>query len=223
MPANVYVDAFNLYYGCLRNTPYRWLDIAALCALEFPGLAINRIRVFTAEVKAHPRDPHQPLRQRAYLDALRTLPNPSIHLGRYSRNKVRMEEAPPPLPPGSPPPPPPPPVPKLVWVWKNEEKGSDVNLATYLLLDAFDQDCTEAIVLSNDSDLEEPIRIVRSRFLPVRLLYPCSGSRSPSYHLRVASAATGSPHLISQANLALAQFPDPVVGPGGPIHKPATW
>jgi hypothetical protein len=24
---NVYVDAFNLYYGCIRDTPYRWLDL----------------------------------------------------------------------------------------------------------------------------------------------------------------------------------------------------
>jgi hypothetical protein len=37
-------------------------------------------------------------------------------------------------------------------VIKTEEKGSDVNLATYLLLDAFKQDCEAAVVISNDSD-----------------------------------------------------------------------
>lgn len=123
MAANVYVDAFNLYYGCLRGTPYKWLDLAELCRLELPGLPINRIRVFAAAVKAHPRDPQQPVRQAVYFRALRTIPNLSIHLGRYSRNKVRMEEAPPPPPPGTPAPPLPP-RPKLVEVWKNEEKGS---------------------------------------------------------------------------------------------------
>ena len=37
MKTNVYVDAFNLYYGCCKNTPYRWLDIAQLCRLNCPG------------------------------------------------------------------------------------------------------------------------------------------------------------------------------------------
>jgi hypothetical protein len=32
MRTNVYVDAFNLYYGCLKGTPYRLLDLAALVA-----------------------------------------------------------------------------------------------------------------------------------------------------------------------------------------------
>ncbi len=31
MLTNVYVDGFNLYYGCLKGTPYRWLDLGALC------------------------------------------------------------------------------------------------------------------------------------------------------------------------------------------------
>jgi hypothetical protein len=42
MRTNVYVDAFNLYYGCLRGTPYRWLDLAALCRRLLPNDEINR-------------------------------------------------------------------------------------------------------------------------------------------------------------------------------------
>ena len=30
MRTRVYVDAFNLYYGALRGTPYKWLDLDAL-------------------------------------------------------------------------------------------------------------------------------------------------------------------------------------------------
>ena len=26
----IYIDGYNLYYGCLRNTPYKWLDVLAL-------------------------------------------------------------------------------------------------------------------------------------------------------------------------------------------------
>lgn len=34
----VYVDGFNLYYGCLQGTPYRWLNVVALG----PGMGIVR-------------------------------------------------------------------------------------------------------------------------------------------------------------------------------------
>jgi hypothetical protein len=36
MATNVYVDAFNLYYGCLKGTPYRWLDLGTLCTRLLP-------------------------------------------------------------------------------------------------------------------------------------------------------------------------------------------
>jgi hypothetical protein len=52
---NVYVDAFNLYYGSLKGTPYRWLDLGALCARLLPKDQINRIRYFTATVSARAR------------------------------------------------------------------------------------------------------------------------------------------------------------------------
>jgi hypothetical protein len=69
VPTNVYVDGFNLYYGCLRGTPHKWLDLDALCRRLFPRDRINRIRYFTAIVSARPGDPQQPRRQQAYLRA----------------------------------------------------------------------------------------------------------------------------------------------------------
>jgi hypothetical protein len=54
---NVYVDGFNLYYGCLRNTPYKWLDIAKLCRFLLPEYRVNRLRYFTARITARPADP----------------------------------------------------------------------------------------------------------------------------------------------------------------------
>ncbi len=51
MKTNVYIDGFNLYYGCLKGTPHRWLDLAAFCQASFPPPRnqINRIRYFTAQ------------------------------------------------------------------------------------------------------------------------------------------------------------------------------
>jgi hypothetical protein len=74
MATNVYVDAFNLYYGCLKGTPYRWLDLGALCRRLLPKDRINRIRYFTATVSARPDNPDAPQRQQVYLRALETIP-----------------------------------------------------------------------------------------------------------------------------------------------------
>lgn len=50
-------DEFNLYYGCIKGTSYRWLDILKLYQTEFPSNTIHRIRYFTARVQARPSDP----------------------------------------------------------------------------------------------------------------------------------------------------------------------
>ena len=59
MKTNVYIDGFNFYYGCLKGTPHRWLDLAAFCQASFPPPRnqINRIRYFTAHVNARPNHP----------------------------------------------------------------------------------------------------------------------------------------------------------------------
>ena len=41
---NIYIDGFNLYYGALKGSPYRWLDVKRLCELSLhPKHVINRI------------------------------------------------------------------------------------------------------------------------------------------------------------------------------------
>jgi hypothetical protein len=117
---NVYVDGFNLYYGCLKGTPYKWLDLDAMCRRLLPKHELSRIRYFTAIISARPLDPSGPVRQQAYLRALATMPHVSIHLGHFLTSHVRMPLA---VPPAR--------GPRTVEVIKTEEKGSDVNLATY--------------------------------------------------------------------------------------------
>ena len=210
MRTNFYVDAFNLYYGCLKNTAYKWLNLEHFCQLSFPADRVHRIRYCTALVKARPTDPQQPIRQQTYLRALRTLACVSIHYGHYLQKAVMMPYATPPAA-----------GPATVRVLKSEEKGSDVNLATTLLVDAFDGDFQQAVIVSNDSDLAYPIEVVRKKFgLPVIVLFPCSGSRKPSYHL--SQVASASP-LINPAHLAAAQFANPMNDAIGQFHKPPSW
>ena len=94
MKANVYVDGFNLYYGAVKDTPYRWLDIAKMCQLLLPRDQISQIKYFTALVDPRPNDPDQPTRQQVYLRALRTIPNLSIVYGHFLTHQVMMPLAP---------------------------------------------------------------------------------------------------------------------------------
>ena len=115
----------------------------------------------------------------------------------------------------------------LVRVVKQEEKGSDVNLATYLLMDAFDDEYEGAVIVSNDSDLAEPIRLVRTRFKKrVIVLHPCSnGNRTPNQKLRIAAGLrSGKPSMVVEDRLLPAcQFPPRLRDAGGGFHKPSGW
>jgi uncharacterized LabA/DUF88 family protein len=212
MKTNVYIDGFNLYFGCLKRTPHRWLDLDAFCRASFPPPRnqLNHIRYFTAHVNARPNNPQQRLRQQTYLRALRTIPHLTIHLGSYLEKPVRMPLHPPPAT-----------GPKTVQVMKSEEKGSDVNLAAYLLVDAFDDEYEAAVVVSNDSDLAEPIRLVRRKFRKtVLVLHPCGPGRKRSIELRnVASKSIN----VDASLLAGCQFPPTLNDVVGTIHKPASW
>jgi hypothetical protein len=114
---NVYVDGFNLYYGAAKNTPFKWVDLSALCAAVLPGIHIGRIRYFTALVNPTPSDPDIRQRQEAYIRALETLPNLTVHYGHYLQSTVSMRLAAPLL--GGA---------RYADVLKMEEKGSDVNI-----------------------------------------------------------------------------------------------
>lgn len=207
MATNVYVDAFNLYYGCLKGTPYRWLDLGALCTRLLPKDQINRIRYFTATVSARPDNPDAPQRQQVYLRALETVPDLSIHYGHYLSHVTRMPLASP-RPGGA----------RTVEVIKTEEKGSDVNLATFLLLDAFKRDCDVSVVISNDSDLKLPIEVVQSELgLRVGVLNPHPPARrsralQPTFFKQIRTSA-----------LAACQFPVGLTDAKGAIKRPANW
>jgi uncharacterized LabA/DUF88 family protein len=107
----------------------------------------------------------------------------------------------------------------VVRVHKTEEKGSDVNLACHLLLDAFRQRFDVGVILSNDSDLVEPIRIATQDLgCTIGLLSPVG---NPNPALRQASSFV---RRINTADLVAAQFPDTVVtADGSKATRPTEW
>jgi uncharacterized LabA/DUF88 family protein len=151
MKTIVCVDAFNLYYGALKHTAYKWLNIRKMCELALPKNQIARICVCTARVKARPNDPQPPVRQAMLFRALKTLPDLEIIEGHFLAHKVYMRLVNPP-----------PSGPEMARVIKTEEKGSDVNLATALLRDAYENCFDAAVLVSGDSDLLSPVQVVKN-------------------------------------------------------------
>jgi NYN domain len=202
---NVYIDGFNLYYGAVKGSPYKWLNLVALCHRMLPNDTIQSIEYFTAIVSARPFDPGLPVRQHVYLRALRTIPNIPICYGHFLTHSCRMVLT------GSNPI-------KKVWVDKTEEKGSDVNIAAHLLHEAYQKKFEVAVLITNDSDLVEPVRIVRRVLnLPVGILNP------QQHHSTVLKAEATFMKRIRQTDVAACQFPPIMNDAKGQFHKPSTW
>ena len=208
IPSVVYVDGFNLYYGAVKGTPYKWLDISKMVQLILPKNQVLKVKYFTALVNARPQDPDQPLRQQIYLRALKTIPNFEIILGHFLSHEVSMPLAN--CPPGQQ---------RYAQVIKTEEKGSDVNLATHLLHDGYQGAYGVAIVISNDSDLVEAIKIVRNELKKgVIVLNPFKDTPSQELN-RVATFVKP----IRQGVLADSQFPGRLKDRNGSFYKPPGW
>jgi hypothetical protein len=102
-------------------------------------------------------------------------------------------------------------------VIKTEVKGSDVNLAIFLLLDAFKMDCQTAVVLSNDSDLKEPITVAQGE------LGLIVGSSTRTRRSAEAGLQPTFFKQIRESALRTCQFPRVLTDADGKIHKPARW
>lgn len=231
---HVYVDGFNLYHGLKEMaghgpelTQWKWLDINALSQRLAPHDDVVGIRYFTARVKFSDVDAQKQDRQQVFLRALHTLPNVTVHYGTFLRKKKRV-----PL------------VDELgswrYWairrlgldlkrhadggisipIWKVEEKGSDVNLATYLLLDAFNDHFDRALLFTNDTDLCEPVRlVVQSMAKEVFIVNPRGHSQPAAALKKVASGV----RTLRAAAVVASQFSNPMTDSVGEFTKPADW
>lgn len=105
-----------------------------------------------------------------------------------------------------------------VGVIQEEEKGSDVNLASYLLIDGFNDEYDVAIVVSNDSDLAEPIRLAREQL----------GRQVILLNLRRNTAidrqgVADYQRVVRLGPIKSSQFPETLKDVNGTFTKPETW
>lgn len=200
----------------IPKTSYKWLNIQALAEQMLPHNDVLKVKYYTANIRSR-SDTQKSLRQETFLRALRTLPKVEIYKGHFSLKQANRELAKPDWltrirrwlgqPVGMNP---------LVRVYDPKEKGSDVNLAVHLVNDAWHDRFDVAVVLSNDNDLLEAIRIVRQeRGKKVGIINP-HRDPNPQLHSQVDFV-----RQLRATDLASAQFPDQI--PGTNIHKPIGW
>lgn len=222
---SIYVDGFNLYYRALKGTKFKWLNIEALCKLilhKTPN--ITEINYYTARVKQLDPTYTDQADQAEYIRALETLNDFKIHYGNFQVTTKAMRLASPLwMRPRFDPP-----VnlatctvlPDVARVIKTEEKGSDVNLGVHLVRDAFTNKFDIAVVITNDTDLVEPLRIVSKE--AGKKLVLLSPVQNPAGSLK--QLLSGSPLFITSSHLGRCQFPDPYIDKNGrEIRKPADW
>lgn len=233
-----YIDGLNFYYGAVKGTPHKWVDFEALCRQLTPDDNITKIRYFTARVKPRFPDDRAHERQNAFLRAIARSDLVEITFGHFrldfrwrplaeakypphdlfrpelrprwairlllNRARRRSRD-------GA----------TVARVKVPEEKGSDVNLASHLLHDAFHGRCTRAVVVTNDSDLETPISMAVQLGVDVTLVNPHFRRRANQSLLKAAN----TPQIVlTEEMIARSQMPTPAVGRNGKqIHKPHQW
>ena len=215
MTANVYIDGYNLYYGLLKGTPWKWLDLWAFArALLKDDIELLSVKYFTAQIKTHPHDPAATDRQKIYLQALTAQGKVQVIHGFYNKNKIHApiadkrcdgcETAP--L--------------GLVPVYRLEEKRSDVNLAVSLITDAATDGADCLLLVTGDSDQVGTVEAARHRFGKQVIVF--NPHAAVSKHLKWAATYYKN---IPRDLPARCQLPDviPVGTHGNVITRPAVW
>jgi hypothetical protein len=140
-----YIDGFNLYFG-LRQQGWRkfmWLDLTKLSAsVLLPHCELTHTKYFTSRVRGNLGKQQ---RQSAFLDAIATLSNLTIYWGRYQPDTKQCQNC------GH-------------YAQNPQEKKTDVNIATQIMCDAFNDRFDTALLISGDTDLVPPIEAVKSLF-----------------------------------------------------------
>ena len=170
--AIVYIDGFNLHFGlrastlCQQKTKQLskrcyWLDLQKVAQHLVQDRELVSVKYFTARIKGN--DVKQQ-RQTAFLGAIQHYCDKvTIHEGRFllremmcSRCRVVTTDI---L------------CPKCQHInHLPEEKKSDVNIASQMLKDAFENRFDVAYLISGDSDMVPPVEIIRAMVPPKKVI-----------------------------------------------------
>ena len=214
--AIAYIDGYNLYYGMLKGSLYKWLDLKRFVrSLIRPEFEVVAVKYFTATIKTHPYDPPAVDRQKIYLQAIKAFGGVEVVYGFYSKRRALAPLSNPKCAPCD--------VSKagLVPIQKLEEKRSDVNLAAALVSDAALGKADCFVVVTGDADQVGAIETVRHVFKKTVVVF--NPHEAESHHLKSVASYY---HNIPRDLPAKCQLPDVVpYGSRGDrfIHRPPAW
>ncbi len=220
-----YIDGYNFYYGLLKDTGYKWLDVAELlkkiCNIQNPKYEIILSKYFTSPVLTRVATKgelsHQS--QNTYHKALTIThgENIEIIMGYHS-----LEKGTPPIYEH--------PIQKdnKVEVWKLEEKQTDVNIALHMYRDAIKQSCDQIILVSSDSDLEPALKMIKEDVpeMEIGLILPRkkpTNKKNRPGNEKLSRLANWTRSYISEEELELFQLPEKVPTKKKPAIKPQYW
>lgn len=213
--AIVYVDGFNLYRRCLEHYPEaKWLDLPVLMDHLLPDHRVLHVHYFTALIRAGVGDdPQGPIRQQTYIRALETTGRVTPHYGTYRMDKRLMPKHPAEMGEDG--------ALVRVAVRKTEEKGSDVNLAVRMLLDAHRNEANLYCMLTNDSDQVTTVRTLQEEVgVAVGWISPLTTLRQSKDLKKTAPAFIA---CVTAEALMASQFPDEVRHGRQILRRPAQW
>lgn len=197
----VYVDGFNLYHGLHDKTgrQHLWLDLAKLAKSLRPKQQLVGVRYFTATVL---NDPTAQASQGHYIEALsKKYPGVvEVILGRYQAKTMQCRFC------------------HHSYV-SYEEKETDVNMATSIVVDAARGAFDAAIIISGDSDVAPAVRAARAnqQNLFIAAAFPPGRFSQELKHLMPASF-----HInLNKVNQAL--LPDTFEAGGKTFTRPEKW
>lgn len=231
----IYIDGYNFYYGCLRGTPHKWLDLLPLFVKHILPSALVKdgdghirqstllpspsIKFFTAKIiESVARAPDSVSSQARYHTALRKLHGGRIELieGYYAVNKMKVKivdaEDPDRAPREC----------QEIQAWKVEEKQSDVNLALQVYHDAITGQIDHAVIVTNDTDIAPALEMLRAHTnVLIGVVVPTTNHTRPPNTDLVKLAHWTRRHINSN-ELAGCQLPRVIQGKR-PTTKPESW
>ncbi|TAL62668.1 MAG: NYN domain-containing protein [Bacteroidetes bacterium] len=196
----VYIDGFNMYFGILEAgfLNCKWLNISKLINnLLQANQELVEIKYFTSRVS---NNPDKQKRQTIYIEALESV-GIKIFYGHYQRDKTECRQC------GN--------------TWPTfHEKMTDVNIATQIIIDAYQDKYDMALLISGDSDLVPPIKAIHDHFKHKRVFVAFPPKR---HNASVALVAKGS-MMIGRKKLVDSLFDEEVPKKDGFIlKKPKEW
>ncbi len=225
MDTIIYIDGYNLYYGRLRHTSYKWLDpfelFQTILKVQNPSSNIVKIKYFTAPVKANFASHGQAsaAAQNSYHRALKHLYGDRIEIiqgyhtvekGNPPRYKKPIDKD------------------DRVEIWNFEEKQTDVNLALHMYRDALTENISQQILVSNDSDLELPLKLIHEdkSKITIGLIIPRAkptGSRTRPTNKSLSQYSHWTRHHILDEECHHSLLADLIPTNKKPILKPEHW